>query len=772
MRAFELTVGFPTGTILIGGHSALPIGASLAHARDREGRPFLPATALRGALRESLEALLRGAGQGACEAGTGVDPWIVRAGGAVAEPCPCVLAGGARCVACRLFGGQAEGLPEGARCFSSLILGDAVLAEGEEVRWSDRQHVAVSRATRSAENHRLFLRRVPQLQGRHMIAHGYTVAPELDRFLEAAVQATTHLGSGRSVGLARVELKLQWREDISDLQSEPPAVAQGSELRIRVTLKSPTMLGGAQRGDNYRPTRDEIPGSVLRGALGFAIARARPDSDSHEVFEELVDEERGAQFGFLYPVDPEAQDHGYVPGPWPLTARGCKTHPHEHGVVDTLFDRLAAASIARHEQARSARSCALDVCRLAHEDPRTGRHSSCRAPLRGAKGTRGFTRPPQKRVVTRVSLDRRSASAREGALFSYELLEPGAVFEGTIRNVPGRARGLLAAALELPVHVGRGASSGWGKVDIEVIDSPPQRPSLRERARSFLRALEAHFDAAGLPTEELPYLLPVTFLAPFLPDPGDEDGRETLARALGGVRAWPVHARRFTRCGGWDQRRGRPTPELAISGGAVYVARLGHECSDSETLGRLEALEREGLGRRRHPGDGHAIFFDPFILEREQRRMNPLDLATRLRPLRRALVVKAEAVIERAFAGGTAARPPTKTQFSRLVNVCGEASCAEEIENYLRYQAGRNKKKDGGAKDEAGWRVEFVDAVVEGLHKALGDGGKGSGELTEKDRDLGRVEAWRLYATYLTRAFTYKDAIEESSKRGTRGRRR
>ena len=49
-------------------------------------------------------------------------------------------------------------------------------------------------------------------------------------------------------------------------------LATGPDYEIRVTLKSPTVLGGPVLGDNYRPTRAEIPGSVLRGAIGFASA--------------------------------------------------------------------------------------------------------------------------------------------------------------------------------------------------------------------------------------------------------------------------------------------------------------------------------------------------------------------------------------------------------------------------------------------------------------------------------------------------------------------
>ena len=74
MRHFALTIRFPTGGPLIGGTAATPEGYHAHHAARGEA-PYLPATALRGALREALEAVLRGSGEHrACAGGTGLEP--------------------------------------------------------------------------------------------------------------------------------------------------------------------------------------------------------------------------------------------------------------------------------------------------------------------------------------------------------------------------------------------------------------------------------------------------------------------------------------------------------------------------------------------------------------------------------------------------------------------------------------------------------------------------------------------------------------------------
>ncbi|MFO0610607.1 MAG: RAMP superfamily CRISPR-associated protein, partial [Polyangiales bacterium] len=119
MRAFTLTLK-SRGSLLVGG-GGRPEGLHGAHVVGGDGRPFVPASALRGALRETLEALLRGDGQGACDAGSGVAP-PRRREDAVQE---CSLLEGAPCLACQLFGGARSTLGATQRDFSSLVVGDA-----------------------------------------------------------------------------------------------------------------------------------------------------------------------------------------------------------------------------------------------------------------------------------------------------------------------------------------------------------------------------------------------------------------------------------------------------------------------------------------------------------------------------------------------------------------------------------------------------------------------------------------------------------------------
>src|SRR3984957_10050114 len=125
-----------------------------------------------------------------------------------------------------------------------------------------------------------------------------------------------------------------------------------------------------------------------------------------------------------------------------------------------------------------------------------------------------------------------------------------------------------------------------------------------------------------------------------------------------------------------------------------------------------------------------------------------MDLVEELRPKRKALVVAAENVAASMFASG---KPPLKkTQLNHLVGVCGEAECAEEIENYLRYQAGRGT---------TGWTITIADRVIAEI----------AGALADLSGDRQRTEAWRLYAIFLTRAFTYQDQAAKGGQRPAAG---
>lgn len=110
---------------------------------------------------------------------------------------------------------------------------------------------------------------------------------------------------------------------------------------------------------------------------------------------------------------------------------------------------------------------------------------------------------------------------------------------------------------------------------------------------------------------------------------------------------------------------------------------------------------------------------------------------------RKDLVLAAEKVIRDAFVSGRRLLLK-KTQLNHLIGICGEATCVEEIENFLRYQAGRGS-------DKTGWDVALVQSVIAAVTPVLA-----------QLNDATKLAAWRLYAVYLTRSFTYESECRKS----------
>lgn len=118
-----------------------------------------------------------------------------------------------------------------------------------------------------------------------------------------------------------------------------------------------------------------------------------------------------------------------------------------------------------------------------------------------------------------------------------------------------------------------------------------------------------------------------------------------------------------------------------------------------------------------------------------------------LRGLRKPLVLAAEA----NFSDRQSADWPDRAQFSRLINACASASCAEEIRNYLQYQCSRERPP---------WKKSFAIAVINRITTVLTEQHIEADEL--------RVRAWQQYATYLARAFAYAMAIASQQDRESR----
>ncbi len=737
MQNFTLRIK-ARGSLLIGGGN-VPYGLHGAHAETGDGRPVIPATALRGAMRETLEALLRGVGRPACEAGSGHEAGQLTTDEPSTEAC--ILDGGGPCTACLLFGGTRDKIAPGSRDFSSLVLGDGEISEiAGGSSWMIRPGVTIDRRHRSAAEKGLFLCRTTAT-GATFIAKGRLRDQRFKKEFEAAVRATNHIGSGRSSGTARVDIEIDWQDSAESEHETLP----DTDLLVQVTLRTPTIFGIPIAHSNLRDTRQEIPGAALRGAVGFALAQELEDPDGDPGFTSLVDEERGAHFGFLSPVMDGVSSNKAPTGHLPLTAHACKVAGLDHGLYDDLFDRIATALIDKAEQAHHVQQNLL-----------AKQCQQCGQPLRSVDRFRQYPGEVPIRSVTRNAIARAPSSCSDGALFTEVYLEPGTVFEGIIRCIPPESSTVLSKVQCLPLQLGRGRGAGHGQVSLE-LKSTADRPAIIERGNNFDHLLRRHLECCHLPTDRVGRLFSLTFLSPLLLNRVGEDEIVPLTvtlpeRLQNSVEL--VRVRRFVREGSWDQRKGKMHAFQAICAGAVYVFLLPEGMHWRDAAEDLEKIERESIGERRYQGFGEVYAFDPVHLNstlyKNERTKTMLEIDDP--ELRKKLVVGAEKVMDKKFENYFIKNwKVEKTQLNQLVNICGEALCVEEIENYLRYQ---------GSRESAPWGLELVKCALAKIGEILNP------SMSDKEK----VAAWRYFAVYLTRAFTYKNKCNKAKQKEKTGR--
>ena len=137
MKRFVLCIRPDGAALLVGGHDAPRFGGDRATARDEDGRPVIPASALRGALWLELERLLRGRGEPACSANAGGEEGEADCG----------------CGVCRLFGREGGG--RGTLRLEDGRLEEAVVGAEAAVADHLRPRVGVSRRTRAVVDRHL-----------------------------------------------------------------------------------------------------------------------------------------------------------------------------------------------------------------------------------------------------------------------------------------------------------------------------------------------------------------------------------------------------------------------------------------------------------------------------------------------------------------------------------------------------------------------------------------------------------------------------------------
>lgn len=562
------------GPLLVGGHTAPPVGTDARTATDPHGRPVIPASVLRGAIRESVYRLARSEDLPACVA------W---------ERCA-----DAECWTCRIFGRRdalarqfaSSGSPSEGRGWARppFRVGDATLTNPHDPSAVRPRHgVGIDRWTGRAASQRLYRRDVAE----HGEATRYEAKVEIElgdaerALLVRALALVESLGNSQSRGHGGVRLELVEAGDAPPSAFELVGrVGPSVPMRMTLTAREPLHIGGVPDRTSLRRTLRFVPATALQGALHAAARRAGLPA------EQCVALATGVQVDDLLP----AGEAKVLPVPFPRCFQRCT----DCGKLVDLSVREAAT------RAAAARGALL-------EEPR------CPTCSDGGRLKPGTGVLPEGhvpvRVVTRLARDPLTGSGALGLLHAREQIAADTAFVGTVvfDEAGWKALDALRTAGE-PLRVGGFRARGLGDVGVAL---EPADDTLRHRVETWRRRAVSGLEGAlGWLGWDPSGLLLAVARTPVAPE-GDaaRDAQALVSALVSGAQLHAAWQRNERRPLGWEDRQvGAEGPGFRPTIDAIRPGSAWLFSAPATDLRRLRELEVHGFGLHTEFGLGRFVF--------------------------------------------------------------------------------------------------------------------------------------------------------------------
>jgi len=286
--------------------------------------------------------------------------------------------------------------------------------------------------------------------------------------------------------------------------------------RIPIEIKALSSLAIAKQkpGGSISEAVDYIPGTVIRGAvaaqiLNQSVHRFSNLTENGGDFQSLFLGENSAIFQNAYPAvigrkRIEIQSDIRVLPATALSSKnesGFTTKKGANGVFDTLIDRFCADRYGYPYDP----NCPKDWERV---DAYTGFYSKL--------GKNYYTHSADKRLLTRVGINRRRATAEDEILYSIEVLNESqvqkkkpAIYSSAILVTDELANSLkeFIDNRSQNFRLGGSASRGLGIVEIKTKEPIEAKVDVRDRIANFTDALRRRWEkwkVFGNPLEDLP----------------------------------------------------------------------------------------------------------------------------------------------------------------------------------------------------------------------------------------------------------------------------
>ncbi len=280
-------------------------------------------------------------------------------------------------------------------------------------------------------------------------------------------------------------------------------------IRLEIKALSPLAIGRQKPGGSVSEAQDYIPGSVIRGAIASQILQlsdhqSRNLAENGGDFQSLFLSDNSAIFQNAYPVKADITRPVDAILVLPTTALSSKTKEgfktdKGNGVFDTLIDRFCAESYGHPYDP----ICPTNGGRV---EPYTCFYSKVSGNY--------YSHSVSKRLLTRVGINRRRATAEEQILYSIEVLNESQHnkkkpirYYGSVLVPDSLADSLCQFINDRreDFRLGGSASRGLGKVEIKatIVEKKPQIKTRIEQFNTNLKERWREWQVFGNPNEEL-----------------------------------------------------------------------------------------------------------------------------------------------------------------------------------------------------------------------------------------------------------------------------
>jgi CRISPR-associated protein Csx10 len=402
------------------------------------------------------------------------------------------------------------------------------------------------------------------------------------------------------------------------------------QIILTITAQAPLAIGQRKPGGSVSEAMDYIPGTVIRGAIAGQILRqTRQSPEAGDDFHKLFVDEQSTVFHNGYPAIAKLEDDAYELRPevvsvLPATALSSKTDsgfkPRKAGVFDSLIDSY----------------CAREHGLFYEPNDVTGDRVESFDGFYSKADNIYATHSINKRLLTRVGINRQRATAQDEMLYSLEVLNesqgkqtpvPSVYRSAIVVNDDTVAEQLLAfiQANGDRMRLGGSASRGLGQVSLEASLGEVNADPLPQRIEAFNTKLQerwALWNAFGMPDpdplkDRLFFTIDLQAAAIFT-----ENWRRTMvlsATMLGqfiGISLDDIKLEMayssYDYRSGWNAAWGLPKDvELVTKSGGVFLYSIPKSESD-HWYEPLAKLERWGVGDRANEGFGQIRVCDEF----------------------------------------------------------------------------------------------------------------------------------------------------------------